>query len=85
MAVKKPFIFTSVGYISNKTGDGFVRCREETVFEQVPSLKGTYQFKSINKKVFMPEEELIECDKKMMQRAGEVMSEYDACHPEEAE
>jgi len=46
------------------------------VFEQVPTKDGTYQFKPIKRTVFMPEEEQIECDKKMMKHAGEVMSEY---------
>nr|WP_319488916.1 hypothetical protein [uncultured Caproiciproducens sp.] len=80
MAAKKPFTFTSVSYIVDKTGDGSVRCREEIVFEQIPSPKGTYQFKSIKRTIFMPEEEQIEYDKRMMKHAGEVMSEYLACH-----
>ena len=76
MAAKKPFTFTGVSYIINKSGDGSVHCREEIVFEQVPTKDGTYQFKPIKRTVFMPEEEQIECDKKMMKHAGEVMSEY---------
>ena len=76
MAAKKPFTFTGISYIINKSGDGSVRCREEIVFEQVPSSKGTYKFKPIKRTVFMPEEEQLECDKKMMKHSGEVMSEY---------
>ncbi|TQI66754.1 hypothetical protein [Clostridium sp. KNHs216] len=80
MAAKKPFTFTAISYVVNKSGDGSVRCREEIVFEQVPSSKGTYQFKPIKRTVFMPEEEQVECDKKMMKHAGEVLSDYLSCH-----
>lgn len=76
MAAKKPFTFTATSYIVNKSGDGSVRCREEIVFEQVPSPKGTYKFKPIKRTVFMPEAEQMEYDKKMMKHAGEVMSDY---------
>lgn len=76
MAVKKPFIFTGISYVINKSGDGSVRCREEIVFEQVPSPKGTYKFKPIKTTVYMPESEQLECDKIMMKHAGEVISEY---------
>lgn len=80
MAVKEPFTFTSNSYIVNESGDGSVRCREEIVFEQIPSSKGTYQFKSIARTVYMPEPEQIECDKKMMKHAGEELSEYLTFH-----
>ncbi len=76
MAAKKPFTFTAISYIVNKSGDGSVRCREEIVFEQIPSPKGTYKFKPIKRTVFMPEAEQLEYDKKMMKHAGEVMSDY---------
>ena len=76
MAAKKPFTFIGTSYIIDKSGDGSVRCREEIVFEQVPTADGTYQFKPIKRTVFMPESEQLECDKKMMKHAGEVMSDY---------
>jgi len=76
MAAEKPFTFTAISYNFNKSGDGSVRCREEIVFEQVVSPKGTYQFKSIQRTVYMPEDEQLEWDKKMMEHSGEVMSEY---------
>lgn len=84
MAAKKPFTFTSISYIVNKSGDGSVRCREEIVFEQVPSPKGTYEFKPIKRTVYMPEDELLEIDKKMMKRVGEDLSEYLSNHPDES-
>lgn len=84
MAAKKPFTFTSISYIVNKSGDGSVRCREEIVFEQVPSPKGTYEFKPIKRTVYMPEDELLEIDKKMMKRVGEDLSEYLSSHPDKA-
>lgn len=80
MAAHKPYTFTAVSYIVDKSGDGSVRCREEIVFEQVESSKGTYEFKPIKRTVFMPESEQVECDKKMMKRAGEVLSDYLSCH-----
>lgn len=76
MASKKPFTFTSISYVVNQSGDGSVRCREEIVFEQVPSPKGTYKFKPIRKTVFIPEPELLEIDKEMMRHVGDDMSEY---------
>lgn len=80
MAAKEPFTFTSISYIVNESGDGSVRCREEIVFEQIPSPKGTYRFKPIARTVYMPEPEQIECDKKMMKQAGEVLSKYLTFH-----
>lgn len=81
LAAKKPFTFTSISYIENKSGDGSVRCREEIVFEQVPSPKGTYKFKPIKRTVFMPESELLEIDKKIMKNVGEALSEYLSNNP----
>lgn len=83
MAAKKPFTFTSISYIVNKSGDGSVRCREEIVFEQIPLPKGTYKFKLVKRMVHMPEEELLEIDKKMMKRVSDDLSEYLSDHPEE--
>lgn len=80
MAAKEPFTFTSISYIVNESGDGSVRRREEIVFKQVPSPKGTYQFKPTARTVYMPEPEQIECDKKMMKHAGEELSEYLPLH-----
>lgn len=76
MAARKPFTFTAYSYITDKTGDGKTRCRQQTVFEQVPSPKGTYKFKPIKRTVFMPESEQLAYDKRMMQHAGEVLSDY---------
>lgn len=84
MAAKKPFTFTAVSYIINKTGDGSVRCRRETVFEQVPSSKGTYEFRPIKQTAFMPEQEQAECDEKIRANAGEAVSNYLSIHTEEA-
>lgn len=83
MAKKKPFTYTAISYIHNISGDGSIRLRQEVVFEQVPSPKGTYKFKPIKQTVYMPEEEQLECDKKMMKHAGEVLSDYLSSHPEE--
>lgn len=80
MAVKGPSTFTSISYIVNESGDGSVCCREEIVFEQIPSPKGTYQFKPTARTVYMPEPEQIECDKKMMKHTGEELSEYLQLH-----
>ena len=85
LAAKKPFTFTSISYVVNKSGDGSVRCREEIVFEQVPSPKGTYKFKPIKRTVFMPEPELLKIDKKMMKRVGDAVSEYLSGNPDQAE
>ncbi len=76
MAAKRPFKFTGISYIIDQSGDGSVRCREEIIFEQVPSPKGTFKFNPVKRTVFMPEAEQFECDKKMMKHAGEVMSDY---------
>jgi len=76
LVAKKPFTFIGTSYIIDKSGDGSVRCREEIVFEQVPTADGTYQFKPIKRTILMPESEQLECDKKMMKHAGEVMSDY---------
>ena len=84
MAAKKPFRFTGTSYIINKSGDGSVRCRQETLFEQIPSPKGTYQYKVIKTTVFMPEDEQLACDIKMMKHASDVMSDYCSHHPESA-
>ncbi len=82
MAAKKPFIFTAVSYIVQKTGDGSVRCRQETVFEQMPSPKGTIAFRPIKQTVFMPEPERAEYDRKMMANAGKAVSDYLSGHTE---
>ena len=74
MTAKAPFTFTGVSYVIDKSGDGSVRHREEFVFEQVPSPKGTYQFQSTQRTVRMPEEERLACDKKMMKHAGDILS-----------
>ncbi len=76
MAARESFTFTGISYIINQSGDSSVRSREEIVFEQVPSPKGTFKFKPIQRTVFMPEAEQLECDQKMMKHAGEVMSDY---------
>lgn len=76
MSGKKPFTFTAYSYITDKSGDGTTRRRQEIVFEQVPSPKGTYKFKPIKCTVFMPESEQLAYDKRMMQHAGEVLSDY---------
>ena len=76
MAAKKPFAFTGISYIINQSGDGSVRCREEVVFEQIPVKDSTCKFKPIKRTVLMPESEQLECDRKMMKHAGEVMSDY---------
>ncbi len=80
---KKPFTYTAISYIIDKSGDGSVRRRQEIVFEQVPSPKGTYKFKPIKQTVYMPEEEQLRCDKIMMQHASEVLSDYLSNHPNE--
>lgn len=84
MAAKKPFTFTGTSYIVHKSGDGSVRCREEIVFEQIPTSDGTYKFKPIKRTVYMPEEEQMECDKQIMKHVGEVMSEYFYCNEDYA-
>lgn len=80
MAAKKPFFYTVISYIENKSGDGSVRCQEKLTFRQDRLPDGTYKSTRIKKEVIMPESEQIECCKKMMKHAGEVMSDYLACH-----
>ena len=80
MAAKKPYTFTAVSYITSKTGDGSVRCRQETVFEQLPSPKGTYEFRPIKRTVFLPEGKVTEDCKKMLENAGRAVSDYLSSH-----
>jgi hypothetical protein len=76
MAAKKPFTFTAVSYITDKSGEGKTHGREEIVFEQMPSPKGTCKFRLVKRTVFMPELKQAACDKKMMRHACEILSEY---------
>ena len=76
MAAKKPFTFTSISYVINKSGDGSVRRRCETVFEQIPSSKGTYEYKPIKRTVYMSKNERLTCDRKMMENVGTTLSDY---------
>lgn len=74
MAAKTPFTFTGVSHVIDKSGDGSVHRREEIVFEQVLSPKGTYQFKLTQRTMLMSQEERLACDKKMMKHAGDILS-----------
>lgn len=74
MADKIPFTFTGVSFVLSKSGDTTVRCREEIVFEQIPSPRGICKFKQIKRTVTMPETEQLVCDKKMMKHAGDILS-----------
>ena len=81
MAAKKPFRFTSRSYVIDKTGNGSTRCLTETVFEQVPSPNGTYEFKVVSRKKV---EDADECFDRMADNASKIMSEYVSNHPESA-
>lgn len=78
MAAKKkgPFTFTAISYVISKSGDGSVRRRQETVFEQAPSAGGICRFRPIKRTSFMMEAECIKADKTMMEHAGTVLSDY---------
>lgn len=82
MAAKKPFTFTTISYITNKSGDGSTRCQEKLTFRQDRLQDGTYHSTLIKKEIVMPVDEQTECCKKMMKHAGEGLSEYLASHSE---
>lgn len=75
MAARKPVTFTAVSYIADQSGDASVRCREEIVFEERKSPGGTCEFQPVRRTVYMPEAEQAEYDKRMMCRAGEILSD----------
>lgn len=75
LSAKKPFVFTAVSYITDKSEGGKTLCREEIVFEQVPSPRGTYKFMPKERTVFMPEAEQAAYDEKMMRHVGETLSD----------
>lgn len=79
---RKPYIYTIVSYIENRSGDGSVRCQEKLTCEQVRLPDGSYHSTVIKREVVMPEAEQIECCKKMMKNAGESLSEYLTSRPD---
>lgn len=80
LAGKKPFTFTAVSYVVDRTGGGTVRRRQETAFAQDPSPKETFRFRQAGKTAFMPEEEQAELDGRMMGNAGAAVSDYLSGH-----
>ena len=76
MAGRKPYYYTTISYIENKSGDGSVRCQEKLTFRQDRLPNGDYQSTLVKKEVIVPESDQLECCKKMMKHVGEWYSNY---------
>lgn len=76
MAGKKPYYFTAISYIENRSGDGSVRCQEKLTFRQDRLPDGTFHSTLLKREIIMPEEEQNKCCEKMMEHVSENLSNY---------